>query len=39
MLYRPQGLYGFREMKLNLSGIRETSDEDHEEASDGAPGD
>jgi branched-chain amino acid transport system permease protein len=40
MIYRPQGLYGFREMKLNLSGIRKTSgDENSEEASDGAAAD
>jgi branched-chain amino acid transport system permease protein len=31
MLYRPQGLYGFREINLNLGGIR---NEDPEEASD-----
>ena len=23
MLFRPQGLYGFREMSLNLRGVRE----------------
>ncbi len=37
MLYRPQGLFGFREMKLNLSGNPEsTANETEEEASDGA---
>jgi len=40
MLYRPQGLYGFREISLNLRGIREeAADEVREEASDGTAAD
>ena len=37
MLFRPQGLYGFREMNLNLGGFKEeTLDTSGKEAADGS---
>lgn len=40
MLYRPQGLFGFREINLNLGGIKDDDlDDAEQEAADAAAGD
>jgi hypothetical protein len=39
MIYRPQGLIGFREMTLNLRGLKEDGPDVLKEASDDAAAD